>query len=163
MVILLHILQEAAFTCRYLVLVVTEMKTWICRTIRMKMVDIRQEAVRRDRDLAMGRLRTSQPFRWSTMKSRLLLEVLLMLLGLRRNMQIRTRCLVRLCRGRHHLHRLFLFLFLLILIFRFLKASPRNVSQTRARGQHPDDTSKAKSRTVVGPPRRCFDPFAGVF
>ena len=46
----------------------------------MKMVDIRQEAVRRDRDLAMGRLRTSQPFLWSTMKSRLLLEVLLMLL-----------------------------------------------------------------------------------
>ena len=30
--------------------------------------------------------------------------------------------------------------------------SPRNVSQTRARGQHPDDTSKATSRTVVGPP-----------
>ena len=30
--------------------------------------------------------------------------------------------------------------------------SPRNVSSTRARGQHPDDTSKAKSRTVVGPP-----------
>eukprot|EP00439_Symbiodinium_sp_Y106_P027835 s9792_g3.t1 len=30
--------------------------------------------------------------------------------------------------------------------------SPRNVSRTRARGQHPDDTSKAKSRTVVGPP-----------
>ena len=28
--------------------------------------------------------------------------------------------------------------------------SPRNVSRTRARGQHPDDTSKAKSRTVVG-------------
>eukprot|EP00439_Symbiodinium_sp_Y106_P008625 s13192_g1.t1 len=41
-------------------LVVTEMKTWICRTIRMKMVDIRQEAVRRDRDLAMGRFRTGQ-------------------------------------------------------------------------------------------------------
>ena len=57
----------------HVLLVVTEMKTWICRTIRMKMVDIRQEAVRRDRDLAMGRLRTSQPFRWSTMKSRLLL------------------------------------------------------------------------------------------
>ena len=124
MVILLHILQEAAFTCRYLV--VTEMKTWIRRTIRMKMVDIRQEAVRRDRDLAMGRLRASQPFRWSTMKSRLLLEVLLMLLGLRRNMQIRTRCSVRLCRGRHHLHRLFLFLFLLILIFRFLKVLDRH-------------------------------------
>eukprot|EP00439_Symbiodinium_sp_Y106_P031149 s2526_g3.t1 len=62
---------EAAFTCRYLV--VTEMKTWMCRTIRMKTVDIRQEAVRRDWDLAMGRFRTSQPFRWSTMKSRLLL------------------------------------------------------------------------------------------
>ena len=61
----------------------------------------------------------SQPFRWRTMKSRLLLEVLLMLLGLRRNMLIRTRCLVRLCRGRHHLHRLFLFLFLLIRTFRF--------------------------------------------
>ena len=30
--------------------------------------------------------------------------------------------------------------------------SPRNVSQTRARGTHPDDKSKAKSRTVVGPP-----------
>ena len=30
--------------------------------------------------------------------------------------------------------------------------SPRNVSQTRARGRHPEDTSKAKSRTVVGPP-----------
>ena len=44
----------------------------------------------------------------------LLLEVLLMLLGLRRNMLIRIRCLVRLCRGRHHLRRLFLFLFLLI-------------------------------------------------
>ena len=97
-----------------------------CRTIRMKMVDIRQEAVRMDRDLAMGRLRTSQPFRWSTMKSRLLLEVLLMLLGLRRNMQIRTRCLVRLCRGRHRLHRLSLFLFLLILIFRFLKVLDRH-------------------------------------
>ena len=26
------------------------------------------------------------------------------------------------------------------------------MSQTRARGQHPDDTSKAKSRTVAGPP-----------
>ena len=77
-----------------------------------------------------------------------------MLLGLRRNMQIRTRCSVRLRRGRHHLHRLFLFLFLLILIFRFLKVLDRHrqVSQTRARGQHPDDTSKAKSRTVVGPP-----------
>ena len=34
----------------------------------------------------------------------------------------------------------------------FRPPSPRNVSQTRARGQHPDDTSKAKSRTVVGPP-----------
>ena len=44
----------------------------------------------------------------------------LMLLGLHRNMQIRTRCLVRLCRGRHHLHRLSLFLFLLILNSRFL-------------------------------------------
>ena len=72
-------------------LVVTEMKTWIRRTIRMKMVDIPQKPVRRDRDLAMGRLRTSQLFLWSTMKSRLLLEVLLMLLGLRRNMLIRTR------------------------------------------------------------------------
>ena len=30
--------------------------------------------------------------------------------------------------------------------------SPRNVPSTRARGRHPDDTSKAKSRTVVGPP-----------
>ena len=30
--------------------------------------------------------------------------------------------------------------------------SPRNVSQTRARGTHPDDKSKAKSRNVVGPP-----------
>ena len=30
--------------------------------------------------------------------------------------------------------------------------SPRNVPQTRARGTHPDDKSKAKSRTVVGPP-----------
>ena len=30
--------------------------------------------------------------------------------------------------------------------------SPRNVSQTRARGTHPDDKSKAKPRTVVGPP-----------
>ena len=30
--------------------------------------------------------------------------------------------------------------------------SPRNVSQTRGRGTHPDDKSKAKSRTVVGPP-----------
>ena len=29
--------------------------------------------------------------------------------------------------------------------------SPRNVSQTRARGAHPDDQSKAKSRTL-GPP-----------
>ena len=54
------------------------------------------------------------------------LEVLLMLLGLRRNMQIRTRCSVRLCRGRHHLHRLFLFLFLLILSFRFLKVLDRH-------------------------------------
>ena len=90
------------------------------------MVDIHQEAVHRDRDLAMGRLRTSQPFRWSTMKSRLFLEVLLMLLGLRRNRQIRTRCSVRLCRGRHHLHRLFLFLFLLILSFRFLKVLDRH-------------------------------------
>ena len=118
MVILLHVLQEAALTCRYLV--VMEMRTWICHTIRMQMVDIRQEAVHRDRDLAMGRLRTSQPFQWSTMRSRLLLEVLLMLLGLHRNMQLRTMCLVRLCRGRHHLHRLSLFLFLLILNFRFL-------------------------------------------
>eukprot|EP00439_Symbiodinium_sp_Y106_P008403 s13465_g1.t1 len=39
-----------------------EMRTWICHTIRMQMVDIRQEAVHRDRGLAMGRLRTSQPF-----------------------------------------------------------------------------------------------------
>ena len=30
--------------------------------------------------------------------------------------------------------------------------SPRNVSQTRARGQRPDDTPKANSRTVAGPP-----------
>eukprot|EP00439_Symbiodinium_sp_Y106_P024983 s292_g3.t1 len=50
----------------------------------------------------------------------LLLEVLRMLLGLHRNMQIRTMFLVRLCRGRHHLHRLSLFLILLILTSRFL-------------------------------------------
>ena len=78
-----------------------------------------QEAAYRDRDLAMGRHRTSRPCLWSIMMSRLFLEVLLVLLVRFLSLLIRIKCLVHLCRGRHLLHRLFLFLFHHTRNFRF--------------------------------------------
>ena len=49
----------------------------------------------------------SRPCLWSIMMSRLLLEVVLVLLERFRSLLIRIKCLVHLCRGRHLLHRLF--------------------------------------------------------
>eukprot|EP00439_Symbiodinium_sp_Y106_P015903 s5135_g2.t1 len=70
-----------------------------CRWIRMAMVAINhQEAVHRDRDLAMVRHRTSRPCLWSIMTSHLLLEVLLVLLVRFLSLLIRIKCLVHLCR-----------------------------------------------------------------
>ena len=85
-----------------------------------------QEAVHRDRGLAMVRHRTSRPCLWSITMSHLLLELLVRFLSL----LIRIKCLVHRCRGRHLLHRLFLFLFHRARIFRFHSLrppSPRNL------------------------------------
>ena len=89
-----------------------------------------QEAVHRDRGLAMVRHRTSRPCLWSITMSHLLLEVLLVLLVRFLSLLIRIKCLVHRCRGRHLLHRLFLFLFHRARIFRFHSLrppSPRNL------------------------------------
>ena len=124
-VILRRILPEAALRCRYRK-VITTTQTWICRWIRMVMVAInRQEAVHKDRDLAMLRHRTSRPSLWSIMMSHLLLEFLLVLLVRFLSLLVRTKCLVHRCRGRRLLHRLFLFLFHRIHTFRFHKARDR--------------------------------------
>ena len=57
----------------------------------MMAVAIHQEAVHRDRDLDMALPQKSHLFQWSTMKSLLHLEDLLMLLGLRLSLLIQTK------------------------------------------------------------------------